>query len=253
VGWSRSTRSSSSPTRSTASTGSRPGTDIARRSHADLSRPKFARRRRQILDAAAQIFYEKGYDATSTRDIADAAGLLKGSLYYYVDTKEDFLYEISRETHAGALATLERVRDVEGDALTRLACLVREHLGYFLDNLVTTTVYFREFRLLSPERRAAIAAQGDEYLEYVRELLHQGQREGVVASDLDVRLVSIGLVGMLNSTWLWYQPGGTRDGDEIADEFVKLIITGVASDAALRAAGSATRLRAVAAEARITP
>jgi hypothetical protein len=123
---------------------------------------------------------------------------------------------------------------------------VREHLGYYLDNLVTTTVYFREFRLLSPERRTAIAAQGDEYLEYVQELLTEGQQEGLIALDLDVKLVSVGLVGMLNSVWLWYQPNGALRREEIADEFVKLIVAGVASDAASAAAGSPSALRALA-------
>jgi AcrR family transcriptional regulator len=204
---------------------------------------KVFRRRQEILDVAARIFYEKGYDATSTRDIADAAGLLKGSLYYYVETKEDFLFEIIRQSHEGALATLERVRTFKGDVLEQLACLVREHLAYFVANLVNTTVYFREFRVLSPERRAVIAAEGDEYLEFVRELLLAGQRDGAIAAEIDVRLVSIGIVGMLNSAWLWYQPGGARSIAEIADEFVKMIVAGVASDGAFDAAGSASKLR----------
>jgi AcrR family transcriptional regulator len=243
AGWSRSTRSTCSPSRSTASTASA-GTEIAAdQSQTRPSRPKFARRRRQILDAAAQVFYEKGYEATSTRDIADAAGLLKGSLYYYVDSKEDFLYEISRATHAGALATVDRVRQVDGDALARLAALVREHLHYFVENRINATVYLREFRVLSPERQAVIAADGDSYLDYVRELLTEGQRDGLVALDLDVRLVSIGLVGMINSAWLWYQPNGALTSDEIADEFAKLVVAGVASDAAVAAAGSPSRLR----------
>jgi hypothetical protein len=97
--------------------------------------------------------------------------------------------------------------------------------------------------MLSPERRAVIAADGDSYLDYVRELLTEGQREGLVARDLDVRLVSIGLVGMINSAWLWYQPNGALTSDEIADEFAKLVVAGVASDAAFAAAGSPSRLR----------
>jgi AcrR family transcriptional regulator len=214
---------------------------------------KVFRRRREILDAAAQIFYEKGYDATSTKDIADAAGLLKGSLYYYVETKEDFLFEIIKESHDGALAALERVRQFDGDVLQKFACLVREHLRYFVDNLVKTTVYFREFRVLSPERRAIIAAEGDAYLDFVRELLTQGQRDGAIAEELDVRLVSIGIVGMLNSAWLWYQPGGSRSTDEIASEFVKVIVAGVASDRAIVAAGSASGLRASIAPALVEP
>jgi len=209
---------------------------------------KVFRRRQEILDVAARIFYEKGYDATSTRDIAEAAGLLKGSLYYYVETKEDFLFEIIRTSHEGALATLERVRLFEGDVLQKLACLVREHLAYFVQNLVTTSVYFREFRVLSPERRAIIAAEGDAYLEFVRSLLFAGQRDGVIAPEIDVRLVSIGLVGMLNSAWLWYQPGGARSTDEIADEFVKVIVAGVASNGAFDTAGSASKLRSAAVE-----
>jgi AcrR family transcriptional regulator len=226
------------------SEGIAPMTSSPRRSGtSDSTDSKVFRRRREILDTAAQIFYEKGYDATSTKDIADAAGLLKGSLYYYIETKEDFLFEIIKESHDGALATLDRVRQVEGDTLARLARLVSEHFRYFVENLVTTTIYFREFRVLSPERQALIAAEGDLYLEFVRELLTQGQQEGVIAEELDVRLISIGIVGMVNSAWLWYQPGGSRSIDEIAAEFVKVIVAGVASDHAIDAAGSAAALR----------
>lgn len=209
---------------------------------------KGVRRRREILAAAARIFFEKGYDATSTKDIADAAGLLKGSLYYYVETKEDFLFEIIKENYDGAIATLDRVRRFEGQALERLARLVGEHFRYFVDNIETTTVFFREFRVLSAERQAVIAAEGDEYLDFVRELLLQGQREGSVAPELDVRLISIGIVGMINSAWLWYQPGGSRSTDEIAAEFVKVIVSGIASDTALVEAGSAAQLRSSIAE-----
>jgi TetR/AcrR family transcriptional regulator, cholesterol catabolism regulator len=206
---------------------------------------KTFRRRQEILDAAAQIFFEKGYDATSTKDIADAAGLLKGSLYYYVETKEDFLFEIIKESHDGALATLERVRAFDGEPLHQLAHLVQEHLHYFVENLVKTTVYFREFRVLSKERQQIIAAEGDVYLEFVRSLLARGQSEGAIDAAIDVRLVSIGIVGMLNSAWLWFQPGGARSTDEIAAEFVRIIVGGVASDRAVEQAGSLAQLRAM--------
>jgi AcrR family transcriptional regulator len=210
---------------------------------ADGRSKKVYRRRREILDAAARIFYEKGYDATSTKDIADAAGLLKGSLYYYIDSKEDFLFEIIKESHDGALATLDRVREFQGDPLEKLAFLIREHLRYFVENLVTTTVYFREYRVLSPDRKAVIAAEGDVYLEFVRRLLDEGRTAGLVAEGIDVRIVSIGIVGMLNSAWMWYQPGGSRSTDEIAAEFVKVVLAGVACDEAIARAGSAAELR----------
>ena len=69
------------------------------------------------------------------------------------------------------------------------------------------------------------------------------RQHGMIAAEVDVRLVSIGVVGMLNSAWLWYQPSGSRSTAEIAAEFVKVIVAGVASDGAFEAAGSASSLR----------
>lgn len=204
---------------------------------------KTLERREEIVRAAAQLFFEKGYDVTSIKDIADAAGLLKGSLYYYVDSKEDFLFEIIKQSHEGARELLERVRMFEGDPLQRLAVLIAEHLRFHTSNLVNTTIYFREFRVLSPERRRTIQADGDRYLDFVGELLHDGQQKGLISDAVDVRVVAIGLVGLLNSAWLWYQPGGSRSSSELAGEFARIMLSGIASDTKLMEAGGAERFR----------
>ncbi|MGH9245448.1 MAG: TetR/AcrR family transcriptional regulator [Acidimicrobiales bacterium] len=200
------------------------------------SQPKRQRntpqRRREILDAAAQVFYEKGYDAASTRDIADSVGLLKGSLYYYIESKEDFLYEIIKEQHEGALAALERVRATEGDALVRMAALIDTHVSFFTSNFVAAVIYFREFRSLSPERQADIRPKGDAYLDFVRELIRQGQREGTIDPQIDVRATSLGIVGMLNSLALWYHESGRLSAHNIAKQFASLVVAGLASEQA---------------------
>src|SRR5947207_409360 len=67
------------------------------------SRPP-RRRQQEILEAAARVFHEKGYESTSIQDIADEVGILKGSLYYYIRSKEDLLYEIIRDIHDDAIA-----------------------------------------------------------------------------------------------------------------------------------------------------
>ena len=71
--------------------------------------PSRSPREQQILDAAAVVFYEKGYAAASIQDVADAVGILKGSLYYYIDSKEDLLFEILRDAHPRVDAAPERV------------------------------------------------------------------------------------------------------------------------------------------------
>ena len=198
-------------------------------------------RRREILDAAAQVFYEKGYEAASTRDIAESVGLLKGSLYYYIESKEDFLFEIIKENHDGALVALERVRQTEGDALVRMAALIETHVDFFTSNFVASVIYFREFRSLSPERQATIRAEGDAYLGVVRELIEQGQLEGTIDSQIDVRATSLGIIGMLNSLSLWFQQGGRLTPHNLAKQFASLVVAGLASEQA--SAGGTEHLR----------
>ena len=73
-------------------------------------------RLREIYDAAARVFSEKGYDGASIQDVADAVGILKGSLYYYIDTKQDLLFGIIDEVHRDTLRSLEEWVAVDGDA-----------------------------------------------------------------------------------------------------------------------------------------
>jgi AcrR family transcriptional regulator len=189
-------------------------------------------RQQEILDAAAAIFRDKGYEATSTQDIAEAVGLLKGSLYYYIDSKEDLLFAIIDEAYKGALAALERSKAKQGNALQKLRWVIESHVEHFTAHQVEMAVLFRDFRSLSEERQRIIAQEGDQYLEEVRTLIRQGQAEGVVAPDIDPRLTSLGITGMVNSLAQWYDPSGPSTPAELSEAFVRLIIGGLASDAA---------------------
>ena len=112
-----------------------------------------AERRREIIDAAAAIFTEKGYAATSIQDVADAVDILKGSLYYYIDSKDDLLYEVIQEVHEGGLENLERAKLYEGTALEKIRGFVWNHITYNAENLTKIAVFFHDFMNLSEERR----------------------------------------------------------------------------------------------------
>lgn len=218
-------------------------TERASSTPAEPGRRGRERRRREILDAAAEVFFEKGYDASSTQEIADAVGILKGSLYYYVTSKEDFLYEIIRETHEGAVRAIEPVLTMQTDALHRLANLIIRQIAFFTANRIKSVVFFREYRALSANRRAEIEAEGDRYRAVVATLLEEGQRDGTISTDVDVRMTSIAMVEMLNSVHRWFRPNGRISAARLGRNMAAMMCLGVASQQALEAHGGPDGLR----------
>lgn len=224
---------------------SAPGEDEKAQKPAPQRRPRRERteRRREVLDAAAFAFYSKGYDASSTQDIADAVGMLKGSLYYYVASKEEFLYEIISETHEGAIHAIAPVMNLKVDTLDKLTAMIIRQVEYFASNQVYSTIFFREFRALSTERRAAIDAKGDVYREIVSSLLHVGRSDGTIRKDIQPRTMSIAIVEMLNSIYRWFDPGGRLGAGTLAHELAMVIVVGVASSEAIEARGGLDAFR----------
>ena len=188
---------------------------------------KAQKRRREILDAAARVFYEKGYDASSTQDIAEAVGILKGSLYYYVDSKEQFLFEIIKEAHDLGLQILDEIQAAEGDVVTRFTLLIHRHVEYFAANLIKVNVFFREFQALSPERRKDIDKLGHMYRQCVEDLVREGQAEGHISDSIDPTMAGIMIVEMLNSIARWYHASGRATPDQIADQAATILLGGL--------------------------
>jgi AcrR family transcriptional regulator len=188
-------------------------------------------REQQIHDAAAEIFQTKGYAAASLQDIADAVGLLKGSLYYYIDSKEDLLYRITRTIHDNALANLAAAQAVEGSAADRLHALIVGHVRSFGDRLSSIRVFYTEHAALSGDRRKEIMADRRRYEEYVYDLLDEGRADGTFAESVDTRIVGNAILTMINSVYLWYRPG--RDGpiETVAQTYADYALGGLGAPA----------------------
>jgi TetR/AcrR family transcriptional regulator, cholesterol catabolism regulator len=187
------------------------------------------RRRDEVVQTAARVFHEKGYESTSIQDIADAVGILKGSLYYYMDSKEDLLYEILKGVHEEALANIRRrVEEVDGDALQKIRLCIVSHLVFNAENLTRMGVFFHDFRSLGGERRQEIIEARDYYEALLRRLIKQGQAEGTVCPDIDAKDISLGVMGMVNSIYQWYTPAGPHPATKIANEFADLVLSGIA-------------------------
>jgi TetR/AcrR family transcriptional regulator, cholesterol catabolism regulator len=197
----------------------------------------------EIVAAAAETILEKGYSATSIQDIADAVGILKGSLYHYVRSKEDFLYAIIKDVYDAALVEIAPIIESKDGALERLRAFVDTHVHFGVRHLTAFTIQVREFSRLSQERQDEITKGGDAYLNALRTILRDGQKEGVVDKKLDVRLTSFVILGELNFLTRWYNPQGRMSPERISAIYSGLILSSVVSDTAVDAVGGIENLR----------
>lgn len=190
-----------------------------------------------IIEAAARMFDAKGYNATSTQDIANEVGLLKGSIYYYINSKEDLLFRIIEESHEGALRAIATVSHLDVGPLAKSYALVKTHVKVFHDDRVKHSVFFKEFRSLSDDRKEIIRGTGHAYSLFLRSILEEGQQNGQVDQSLDPRMATAGIVGMLNSMSFWYQDGGPWGPEKIGIQFGEQVVLGLVSEEYLLRSG----------------
>ncbi|MEE8601436.1 TetR/AcrR family transcriptional regulator [Euzebya tangerina] len=189
--------------------------------------PERSARADEIRRTAAKIFHEKGYEGTSIQDIADAVGILKGSLYYYINSKEDLLFDVIRSAHDQGLQDAAHWSSSDARPAARLRAAIRQHVISNLSRLVEVGVFFHDFRSLSDDRRAEIVADRDYYDARLRQLVIDGQEAGEFDATQDPKLVVLGMLGMMNWVYQWYSPEGPQSPEAIADSFADLILGGL--------------------------
>ena len=190
--------------------------------------PLVSERREEILALASRIFADKGYASTTVREIADAAGILSGSLYHHFDSKESMLDEIMHGFLDYTVAQYRATVDKGGDPLDVLRALVREAFKSLGGNPAALAVMINEFNFLVQFPRFAYLREGAEETEWLWVgVIEEGMRTGVFRSDLDARMI---YRFMRDSIWIsvrWYRPDGKYRPDEIADFYLELILDGL--------------------------
>jgi TetR/AcrR family transcriptional regulator, cholesterol catabolism regulator len=187
------------------------------------------KRQREIIDAAADIFHRKGYSDTSVQDVADAVGILKGSLYYYIDSKEDLLFRMLLEVHEDAKAVVTETAALDLPPLERLRIYVQRHVEYNASNLAKIAVYYHDFGLLTPKRKKAIIGQRKFYETFVRGLIVEAQERGEVDDAVDPSLVSNAIFGLVNWIYTWYNPKGSITPEYLGELYAEVAVNGITS------------------------
>jgi len=166
--------------------------------------PAVEDRRRQLLDCAARLFSERGYQATTLRDIAKAAGILPGSIYHHFSSKAQLFLEVNEEGFRSLIPAVEAAIAVETEPWARLEAAFTAHLEQLLSGQAITAV--TNAAILSPEEAhllTQIRAKRDRYERIFEKLVAALP----LKPGIDRRLLRLQLLGALNWTAVWYRHG----------------------------------------------
>jgi AcrR family transcriptional regulator len=187
-----------------------------------------ARRDQEVLDAATRVFHSRGYADASVQDIADELGILKGSLYHYIDSKEDLLYRLLEESHVEVQAILDEVLAMEDLApLDRLREYITREVDYTSRNLAKMAIYYHDVDQLSPDRRKKLLRNRRVHDQFVARLIEEAQARGEVDASVDPQLTTNYVFGSMIWVYRWYKPGGKLKSAELASTCADFVMNGL--------------------------
>jgi AcrR family transcriptional regulator len=187
------------------------------------------KRDEEVVAAAAKVFYERGYSAATVQDIADELGILKGSLYHYIKTKEDLLFRLIEGVHTEVEAILEDVLAVEGiDPLERMGLYVHRQVVHNLGDLQRISIYYHELDRLGEDRRRSVVAWRRRHDRFLRDLIREAQEQGLADASVDAGLLANCVFATVIWPYRWFHTGSTDTPESIADACTAFVSRGVA-------------------------
>jgi AcrR family transcriptional regulator len=181
-------------------------------------------RRRQIENAAGRLFRERGYPATSVRDIARAVDIQGASLYAHVASKEEMLWSIvDRAADRFDVEVTPIAADTSVAAPEQLRRMIRAHVGVVTMDPGSAIVFLDEWRYLSPERRSSIAQRRDAYEARFRRVI----ADGIGTGEFNVGDPALGAafaLSALNGISAWFRPDGRLTAGQVADAYAEMIL-----------------------------
>lgn len=183
--------------------------------------------REAILDAAMQLFGKQGYSGTSMRDIASAVGVLPGSLYAHIASKEALLADIVEDGIGRFLAAVRPHSGSDAPPSERLRAMIIAHVAVVADNPERSLVVFHQWRFLGDQNIQAALSKRREYEQAFIRVIEDGMRVGVFRADLNLRIAVLTILGALNWTPEWLSPEGKLTPAMIGGLIADTLLMGV--------------------------
>jgi TetR/AcrR family transcriptional regulator, cholesterol catabolism regulator len=183
--------------------------------------------RHEILRAAASLFQQQGYDATSMNDVAAALKLSKGGLYHHFQSKDEILFHLM--SHAMDITEERVLGAVRGiaDPEERLRMLIRLHIEVVLSQQDREiTVMLHENHPLPPAQRKRINGRKKDYVHFVENLIAEVQRARRSTAAVSPRAAAFALMGMINWIYQWHRPEGALQGEHLVRQYTEIFFAG---------------------------
>jgi TetR/AcrR family transcriptional regulator, cholesterol catabolism regulator len=189
--------------------------------------PRQKKRAAEILDAAAQVFAQRGFHGASTQDIADVLGVRQASLYYYFPSKEVALEMVCAHGVEGFVEAAVSIAEQSATFAEKLRALIASHLLPLRDRRNYMKVFVNERRYLPTESRRRIGRHSKALERIFEDILRGGVKAGEFRADLDPRLTTLAILGMANAVGAWIDKEPKASLERVADEFVALSLNGL--------------------------
>ncbi|MDL4771522.1 TetR/AcrR family transcriptional regulator [Actinomadura xylanilytica] len=185
-------------------------------------------RREHLIRLAADLFAEKGFQATTVRNIADEAGILSGSLYHHFDSKESIVDEILAGFFREIMSAYQSVIDEGKNPRETIAGLIRIAFGTLEPHRAAITVMQNDWNYLKDMDRFAYLTDSEDKVEKMWvDTIKAGQRDGLFRDDIDPKLT----YRMIRDTvWVavrWFKPGGRLNASGLAEHYLKVMFDGI--------------------------
>jgi AcrR family transcriptional regulator len=177
----------------------------------------------RLLDAAAELFRRKGYAQATTRELAEALGIRKATLYHHIKNKQDLLEALCLES---LRRLTEEIAALPPDAPDHLRAIMVRHLTSALRDRNLHAATLGELHALAPERRARVAAGRRAYQQLIREAIAADQARGYLRDDIDAEYLTLALLNLLNWSIYWYDAEGAASPEQLADMLADVFLQG---------------------------
>ena len=183
-------------------------------------------RKEQIIDAAAKLFKEKGYAASSMRDLAQVMGMEASSLYSHIKSNEEILESICFGMADKFLSAIEEVNDIYFNAEERLRMAIRNHVLIITSHPDHSAMFIKEWRGLTEPKLGQFKEKRHRYEQQFRHILEAGENEDVFER-VDKKFATLTILSAVNWINEWYHPEGGMRPEEIAKKLSDFIMTGL--------------------------
>jgi len=187
---------------------------------------KSGTRLEEVLRSAANIFFAKGFHATSIEDVARDVGMLKGSLYYYIKSKDDLLFQLLLAGIEDGDAFIAGEIDEAGEPVEQLERAIRAQIDYIIKNKVPFGLFLHEFDSLSGKRQHKLISVMSRYNARFVDLVRKGQEQEKLIEG-EPWLIVNGILGMCNWLYRWYDTDHVSGPEQVKQVFLRMIMQGI--------------------------